>query len=151
MNRHIVMLMVVGIAALAAMRVVDAGDEDKPSLENVMKGQKKAMKGIFQSVQTKKKKGVLDGAKSLVESSKQVGELAPPEVTTDEDKKKWKEFSTTFVDACKAASEAANAGTAGDAYWKDLGEAMQNVSDSCAACHDVFNKDDDDGGDGDGK
>ncbi len=150
MNRHIIGLMVVGFVALLTLRVADAGDEEKPNLERLMKGQKKAMKSIFQSVQSKKKKGVLDGAKSLLESSKKVTDLAPPEVTSDEDKKKWKDFAATLVDTSKALSEAANAASSGDAYWNDMSEAMQNTSDSCTACHDVFAKKDDEGG-GDGK
>lgn len=145
MNRHVVFLAALGIAAVLAMRIADAdeeGEEDEPPLHKAMKSQKKAMKSIQAAVQGKKKKVVQENAKTLAESAKKVPDLIPAEITKDEDKEKFLGFAKRFAEACAKLNEAAGAEGGDDKYWNGVRESFGNVGESCQACHDVFAKED---------
>ncbi|GEM_PF-3990331 len=145
MNRHVAFLAALGVAAVLAMRVADAdeeGEENEPPLHKAMKSQKKAMKGIHAAVEKKKKKVVQENAHVLVESAKKVPELIPAEITKDEDKEKFLEFSKAFTEACAALGAAAGAEGGDDKYWGSVREAFGLVGESCQACHNVFAKED---------
>lgn len=143
MNRHVVFLAALGIAALFALRIADAddeGEEPESPLHKLMKAQGKAMKGIKTAMQVKKKKAVQEGASALFEHAKKLPEHVPAELTGEEDRKKFLEFAKGLGEACAKLVEAANAEGGGDAYWNGLRGALGTVGESCQACHDVFAK-----------